>query len=207
MQTINLSHWDFAEMFTARQAALLIMGFDPSADEAKNINVEHVVKRMRDDCTIALMRERGLANGEDLNEIDELWPERYCLRFTHLLHLDPNDTKMSDLNFDSLNFFRGELVNWLFKNNLPSVYNFNHDSTCKYFEPRDKEIEKPFGSRERKSMLRTIAALLLVLESTGMSEAQTIKWLHDQGYKDGYEGLSKSKLEERFAEAKRIMRE
>lgn len=66
---------------------------------------------------------------------------------------------------------------------------------------------KPLGNRERNSMLRTIAGLLLVLESTGMSEAQTIKWLHDQGYKDGYEGLSKSKLEERFAEAKRIMRE
>lgn len=70
----------------------------------------------------------------------------------------------------------------------------------------NQSLSKPFRVREKNSMLRTIAGLLLVLKSKGMSEAQAIKWLDEQGYSD-MEGLSKSTLEARFAEAKRVIQD
>ena len=64
--------------------------------------------------------------------------------------------------------------------------------------------EKPLGTRERNSILRTIGGLLLVLESKGLSEAEAIRWLADNSYAD-LEGLSKSTLEARFSEAKKML--
>lgn len=42
----NLSHWDYAESFTGREAAALILGIDPITDDLAVI--EPLMRRMND---------------------------------------------------------------------------------------------------------------------------------------------------------------
>lgn len=64
------------------------------------------------------------------------------------------------------------------------------------------KIEKPLSDRERRTFNNIIHGLSLYLDSQSLSNAKAIKWLADNGYKD-FEGLSKSTMELKFAEAKR----
>lgn len=69
-------------------------------------------------------------------------------------------------------------------------------------EPAKPQSEKPLGDRERRTLYNIIHGLSLYLDSQNLSNAKAIKWLADNGYRD-FEGLSKSTMELKFAEAKR----
>lgn len=161
-------------MFTARQAALLIMGVDPNSEDAQKVNPEHVLLRLSHDCTVALMRAQAIAS--NLEDADDLWPERYCLNFNELRRMDVQSVKARDLFVDDLTFNRADLVNWQAKNNLPSAYNFERTSGCKWFEPIIPVDGKPLTTRERNSLL-TIIGLLCAetkLDHTKAAAAATV---------------------------------
>lgn len=66
--------------------------------------------------------------------------------------------------------------------------------------------ERPLLGRERRTLLNIIHALSLFLDSRGISNAEAIKWLGDEGYGD-YDGIKKSTMEQKFSEAKKAFGE
>ncbi len=177
----DLSHWIYAKDFTAREAALLIMGADPS-ENSDHLNVQHIYDRMSEAYAYAL---KGIHYqlkvepylDESRYDEDEVLEMQVSAKTT-LMSLemekvavafgDGNDRptqellarKRGDIEFKGQRFSRAELARWIKENGLLSAYPFAQNSTDQsQVKDEQAEMEKPLTKRERDTLLTIIAIL------------------------------------------------
>ena len=177
----DLSHWIYAKDFTAREAALLIMGADPS-ENSGHLNVQHIYDRMSEAYSYALKGIHYQLNvepylGDSRYDEDEVLEMQVSAKTT-LMSLemeklavafgDGNDhltkkfmaRKGEDIEFKGQRFSRAELARWIKENGLLSAYPFAQNSTGQsQGKDEQAEMEKPLTKRERDTLLTIIAIL------------------------------------------------
>lgn len=177
----DLSHWIYAKDFTIREAALLIMGADPS-ENTDHRNVQHIYDRMSEAYADAL---KGIHYQFRIEpHLDESWYDEDKLlelqvsSKTTLMSVAMEKLAMAfgdgddhptleflnrekgDVDFQYQRFSRAELARWIKESGLLSAYTFAQNATAQS-QGKDKhaEIEKPLLKRERDTLLTIIAAL------------------------------------------------
>jgi len=207
----DLTHWDYAEDFTKIEVAYLIMGVDPSKVDKESISARHIVRKIDEAYKFAIERAKVdvffMKVSDDVYEIEmqNLTPIQKCLSSTKMDRLYKS-LKDDDSYFASwlehgeyfldVKFSRTEVARWIKENSLNSIYKFEGSA----LEVSEKN-EKGFSTRERNNMLNIIGALLGMLET---KEGALIAELLEKY--PPTPGIKKRTLEEKFAEAKRSLR-
>jgi len=174
---VNLSHWVFANDFTAHEAAYLILGVDPSID-IDGRSASHIKKRMLDAYTASIQNlefrfiiepclpDDWLDDGTDtiedkytLNSVDiSALYEVYFQEDEVSISLWLEDKERND--FLQQRFSRPEIARWLNDCQLTSAYQFVPVSNLISNAKIEKQtLEKPLNTRERETLLTIIAAL------------------------------------------------
>lgn len=138
----NLSHWMYADDFTAREAAFLILGVDPSSSDAGNHNASHIKKRLDgayNNAVKAFICQTGADLGYDFYESFDALPKQAASECASVheqlwsIELEDGLCKLIDGNEESENlviriheprFSRKNLAKWLRENRLVSAYQF-----------------------------------------------------------------------------------
>lgn len=208
----DLSHWEYAEDFSLHEVAYLIMGIDPNGPDDGTRFPNHIYTRIETAFTFAKERAKFdafLVNALDAEEAEEaeraLPPKSQCLRskemeWRYQSLMDGNEIGfigwVENNGFDySAKFTRKEISRWLRENSLKSVYVFEAQTGAP-----DISSEKPLTTRERTNLLNIIGALLGL---NGTKETAIIAELLEKY--PNTQGIKKRTLEEKFAEAKRVL--
>jgi hypothetical protein len=130
----DLSHWDWANDFTASEAAALFLGIEPTDQESARYRIEPILARM----TIAHETARDWYK----NKISEAWPEEEfnvgeMLVSTGMKRRRDDDSNTENSFFEWLagkhanielqRFDRNELSLWVKKIQMKSLYRFQTD--------------------------------------------------------------------------------
>ena len=138
---VDLSHWDFAERFTGREAAALILGSDPSKSEEQKTRVKVVVDRMMlhyqnafdirvwdlPGGTLENQVGKGTSNhlilfiSADMEELHQVFSiqDADALRVEFEWRANPKRS-----SFESQNFTRSQIIDWLAAIDSKSQYPF-----------------------------------------------------------------------------------
>jgi len=204
----NLSHWSYAEVFTAHEAAYLIVGQDPNGpDEGAHRFPKHVHQRIIDAFQNAITIAKFNAGVGPCIEDDEDLPlESACLFSVELEEeykkfLDGDEVGFQaflgyDRSTTEPSFSRENLRRWIAENNLYSAYEFGLQNKT----DGNKE-EKPLGYRERTTLLNIVGALL---ELHNQKDAATIGEILERY--PAVPGLKQRTLEDKFAAARRSLK-
>ena len=135
----DLSHWEFAERFSGYDAAALILGIEPRESEMEEFRVRVVSDRMAHDYKNALNKSFHDFLGNPLEPLnpghDDSIIELVSVQLKKLSHryfLYDEETPYSDWfanshksAFDSQEFSRQTIVDWLISTGMKSVYRFD----------------------------------------------------------------------------------
>ncbi|GAC1505472.1 MAG: hypothetical protein NVS1B6_13390 [Steroidobacteraceae bacterium] len=133
----DLSNWDFAVDFTARDAAALMLGFEPPQTSTELGAIRPVIERMKDSYGSAHFYHENTLNPKD-EEIEPTLPIDRLESKAMLSRLNAPEGSygiefyywlIDDLasHFDRQLFTRKELARWLCAIDMKSVYNFDRD--------------------------------------------------------------------------------
>lgn len=211
----DLSHWDFADEFSASEAASLILGVDPSLrDQA--VRAKPIFEKLRlsyhgawgywhtrcdgdfefnESVTLpddAIQSVWMVRNGSRLNEhgFSENGKDHFCNWIGW-----ENSDEGEFSGFTLQTFSRVELCRWVAAIGMKSAYPFL---------PEKKS--ESLGTRERDTLLTIIGVLVELIQSPKLgrtSEAAVIKEMV-ANYSDRA-GVSERTLQEKFASAKRTL--
>jgi hypothetical protein len=147
----DLTHWDFAEHFSAYDAAALILGLEPRDSDTEEWRVRVVTDRMKLHYKHALTRifSDTLGDPIEVSESEAInaqiaLPSVKADELHHRCWLYGEETTLSDWlnnrlsNFENQEFARNTIARWLDTIGMNSVYPFDRQQ----------------GSRERKSDCR-----------------------------------------------------
>ena len=217
----DLSHWDFAESFTADEAANLILGFDGlDRMAASREKCVPVIIRMSESyraahstfCTLIYRKSsaalaeghKGLVSNELQNQFD----------FEHVFSVEGGDTKSFDNwlggeygRFVKQTFSRKELARWLKAIGLKSVYQFDRvgkaDEMPAAIEPSQNNGKAELEGKSKTAHLNIIGAMLEMLLTKKRdfgNEAAVITEMLDKHL--GKSGISERNLRRVFPAAK-----
>jgi hypothetical protein len=207
----DLSHFDCYSDFSLAEASYLAAGIDIYA-VGENVRGEAVARAMLRGFRIALRElqnhdvlrrsdystEAFVPKGLDPDDVD--WPAGVPITWSR------NGERVSrayDVRGDSVRFTRQEIARWLRENGagMSPAYQFVRSTGESLKGPKLVQL----GERERASLLRIIGALVEHATAPGQrwpNQAALIEELV-ASYGADKEGISKSGLEAKFAEAKR----
>lgn len=174
---VDLSHWVFANDFTAHEAAYLILGVDPSID-VDDRSASHIKKRMLDayKASIQNLEFRFIVEpclpDDWLDDGTDTIDDKYTLSSIDIDNLYDLYSRGDEIsvslwledkernNFLQQRFSRPELARWLNENQLTSAYQFVPVSNLiPNGKSEKKSLAKPLNTRERETLLTIIAAL------------------------------------------------
>lgn len=210
-------HWAFVDRFEPYDAACLSLGIDPTEGigAADSRRVMLARSRMEQDfakassdllCKVMFNEDgafppQGSLVSVRLGSLAIFWKEqkpKWAIEKLEDLVIETSK------DFENQLFHRDEIAKWLGENRLPSAFEFARQT----IQPADAEA-RPLGERERGSLHRIIGALVELSTAPGKQrwtdQAALITELV-QNYGDK-EGISKSGLELKFAEARRRLME
>lgn len=138
----DLSNWDFAPAFSGIQAALLILGIDPTNAGQDDRKIVPVIQRMREDYKGALgaaVLARDLQDSSKGNLPDPMQGPKnlYSRRMFHPTGYEYNLDRLKEghwlsdegeTTFDTQQFLRDEVARWLGATGMSSVYKFGAES-------------------------------------------------------------------------------
>lgn len=203
----DLSHWDFADSFKPKEAAALILGVEPDSLEKTFGKAAPIYSRMKSQYLDSLNSHSWMILGGGDSDPDRYpFNEKQLSCLATLTFQKYEDTSqfagwLEDRNqnaFEKQQFSRQELARWLTAIGMKSTYQFVESPA---------RAEKQLADRERSGFLNIVGAMLELLQSPRDgrgSDAAVIRELVEN-YSDKY-GISKSSLENKFAEAKRSLK-
>ena len=172
----DLSHWIYANDFTAHEAAYLILGVDPSTDTDSR-SAKHVKERLQQAYEGALESLKfeifvePCFSDNFFYEKDEQLTKHKTLKSVAMYLLLDNYVEGDEVslsawlnkgrnNFLEQRFSRTELARWITENKLVSQYSFAANQLPESpIKPEVELMEKPLTTRERDVLLTIIAVL------------------------------------------------
>lgn len=200
----DLSHWVFAEDFTAHEAAYLILGVDPSTDTSSR-SIQHVLKRISDAYAATLENlkfqffiepylsesrfDEGEGGGGAVSRKETLFSieiEKLSDAFSEgdevstIGWLEQGRTDLTEQRFS-----RAELLRWIDDNQLISMYSFARSTPLEPQEKSSPPMEKVLSNRERETLLTIIAVLCNEAKLDHSKHAKTAGLIHSTAAKMG----------------------
>lgn len=205
----ELSHWDFADQFSAHEAAALIAGIDPAQIGYHRPILEPVLKRMEADYENArsslylLIAEVPLDKSIAYPLPGVLSPTEFKFKYTVYLsnkrrgkegHADLEDwMEAAKGRFSEMTYWRTDIAEWLASNGFLSKYAFNRASAKKSAASDEQAVNVnpgpwPWGAHET-TLLRELAATANQFwalydpsdQSTAVTNDVVVQWLRDRG--------------------------
>jgi hypothetical protein len=201
---VDLSHWDFAETFKAKEAVELIIGIPPELntqvfgvmgdDAAQTAKITPILRRMKDAYDQSWYRFEGELIGAECG-FEAVLTSAIELRSELLLKCRKHKRKFDVSRvFESQDFHRNELKRWLDAIGMNSVYQFDlsHSETTQL-----PTVRWPWGNHHTEMLGHLEAAALRYWVQYDQSDATTAPT-----NKDVAEWLvSERKLSQKMAES------
>lgn len=193
----DLSHWHFAEHFSAYDAAALILGLEPRESETEQWRVGVITDRMQLDYKKALTRFSFEINPPaDFRDYDSQ-PLRTELMSVQLDDLCRNcwemghETPLIDwlanhrlTKFENQEFSRGAIIRWLGAIGMKSEYLFSRNE---HLQPAAPKGRWPWGDHHTEALGHLQAAALRFWthydasdKSTANTNVQVSEWLQKE---------------------------
>jgi hypothetical protein len=183
---IDISHWDFTDVFTAKEAAALIRGLDPNGSDIPE--TDPVLSRIRAAYHKALEWHRvHFSSSLDLDEreeLDSMYLQCMAMSTTGIVYEAWMQKDLgSQLHFQK--FSRAELARWLAADGKASKYSF-HASTPNAESDQSTACNRvpPKGQRQEERIIE-------LLRTKGYDPSQLPKRPR-QGYGSGVKAEMKS---------------
>ncbi len=193
----DLSHWHFAEHFSAYDAAALILGLEPRESETEQWRVGVITDRMQLDYKKALSRLSFEASPPDDFRDYDSQPMRTELMSVQLDDLCRNawelgqETPLTDWlanqrlsRFDNQEFSRGAIIRWLGAIGMKSEYVFSRNE---HTQPVARKGRWPWGDHHTEALGHLEAAASRFWAgydssdtSTANTNAQVSEWLQKE---------------------------
>jgi hypothetical protein len=170
---MDLTHWDFADSFSAKEAAALILGVEPDSVGSSLGKCTPIYRRMETQYLDSINSHAWMILGGGEEE-----PDRYPFNATQLSSiraLQLNDYEDSiyflewledpeAIAFTLQQFSRHELVRWLTEIRLKSAYKFDiNDAWLEATSTAQDapQYEKPLMTSERNQLLKMILGMAM----------------------------------------------
>lgn len=167
----GLGHWEYAETFTARQAAYLIMGIDPASGDATDVHsAKHIIDRMDgayDSAHASYSFDPAGWYCDDPDKNRELIRgELKSVQMEKLLkacHSNGEEKALANWLFSDASAFnrqqfsRAEIHRWITQNNLPSKFKFLNQS-----DAHPVGSERSISTRERNTLLKLVIGMAVM---------------------------------------------
>lgn len=217
----DLLLWDFVAEFTTEQAALLIEGKSPNLCYSEEMGWhfsfppnKNILERMKADYMKTYWAYVILDDSLRVLTLSEnLLPSvRMNLFADSHFNVGINENFIKWLgnsessNIDIQKFSRASIQHWINTNNFPTKYQFVKRRDTEITAPTVKDVlpDESLETRERTAYLNIIGVLLGQL-TKGTANDTTVIAQALESHKTTY-GISKRKLEEAFAAAKRSLK-